>query len=400
MSKPKLEVADIFRRHGEAWRTANAGHVSLTQRRVMTAIEICRTAALGGHVERCEDCAHTRIAYNSCRNRHCPKCQWRAAERWLAARAADLLPAPYFHVVFTLPAEVGAIAYQNKAAVYGLLFKAAARTFTTIAADPKHLGAEIGLTAVLHTWGQNLDHHPHVHCIVPGGGIAPDGERWISCRPGFFLPVRVLSRLFRRLFLDGLIALFDAGQLQFFNDLAAYSDRPAFVARLAPLRKREWVVFAKRPFAGPEQVLAYLARYTHRVAIGNGRLIKLTDEHVTFRWKDYREEGQTKSKAMTLTAGEFIRRFLLHVLPDGFNRIRHYGLFANGHRADKLALCRRLLNAPRGDVERANSDHVDDGEAAPIEPPPCPCCGGRMKLIESFEGSHSRPRPAWRADTS
>ena len=400
MSKPKLEVADIFRRHGEAWRAANAGHVSLTQRRVMTAIEICRTAALGGHVERCEDCAHTRIAYNSCRNRHCPKCQWRAAERWLAAREADLLPAAYFHVVFTLPAEVGAIAYQNKAAVYGLLFKAAARTLTTIAADPKHLGAEIGLTAVLHTWGQNLDHHPHVHCIVPGGGISPDGERWISCRPGFFLPVRVLSRLFRRLFLDGLIALFDAGQLQFFNDLAAHSDRAAFVSRLAPLRKREWVVFAKRPFAGPEQVLAYLARYTHRVAIGNGRLIKLTDQHVTFRWKDYREEGQTKSKAMTLTAGEFIRRFLLHVLPDGFNRIRHYGLFANGHRADKLALCRRLLNAPRGDFERANSDHVDDDEAAPIEPPPCPCCGGRMKLVESFEGSYSRPRPAWRADTS
>ena len=400
MSKPKLEVADIFRRHGEAWRTANAGHVSLTQRRVMTAIEICRTAALGGHVERCEDCAHTRIAYNSCRNRHCPKCQWRAAERWLTAREADLLPAPYFHVVFTLPAEVGAIAYQNKAAVYGLLFKAAARTLTTIAADPKHLGAEIGLTAVLHTWGQNLDHHPHVHCIVPGGGISPDGERWISCRPGFFLPVRVLSRLFRRLFLDGLIALFDAGQLQFFNDLAVYSDRAAFVFRLAPLRKREWVVFAKRPFAGPEQVLAYLARYTHRVAIGNGRLIKLTDEHVTFRWKDYREEGQTKSKPMTLTAGEFIRRFLLHVLPDGFNRIRHYGLFANGHRADKLALCRRLLNAPRGDFVRANGDQGDEDAASPIAPPPCPCCGGRMKLVESFEGSHSRPRPAWRADTS
>jgi hypothetical protein len=400
MSKPKLEVADIFRRHGDAWRTANVGHVSLTQRRVMTAIEICRTAALGGHVERCEDCAHTRIAYNSCRNRHCPKCQWRAAERWLAAREADLLPAPYFHVVFTLPAEVGAIAYQNKAAVYGLLFKTAARTLTTIAADPKHLGAEIGLTAVLHTWGQNLDHHPHVHCIVPGGGISPDGERWISCRPGFFLPVRVLSRLFRRLFLDGLIALFDSGQLQFFNDLAAYSDRAAFVSRLAPLRNREWVVFAKRPFAGPEQVLAYLARYTHRVAIGNGRLIKLADEHVSFRWKDYREAGRTKSKAMTLTAGEFIRRFLLHVLPDGFNRIRHYGLFANGHRADKLALCRRLLNAPRGDIERSNSNQNDDDAAAPIEPPPCPCCGGRMKLVESFEGSHSRPRPAWRADTS
>jgi hypothetical protein len=401
MSKPKLEVADIFRRHGEAWRAANAGHVSLTQRRVMTAIEICRTVALGGHVERCEDCAHTRISYNSCRNRHCPKCQWRAAERWLAAREADLLPAPYFHVVFTLPAEVGAIAYQNKAAVYGLLFKAAARTLTTIAADPKHLGAEIGLTAVLHTWGQSLDHHPHVHCIVPGGGVSPDGQSWISCRPGFFLPVRVLSRLFRRLFLEGLVRLHDGGQLQFFNDLAALFDRPAFLARIAPLHKREWVVYAKRPFAGPDQVLAYLARYTHRVAIGNNRLIELTDENVTFRWKDYREKGQSKSKAMTLAAGEFIRRFLLHVLPDGFCRIRHYGLFANGHRAAKLALCRRLLNAPQVSPEHPGIKQNDDDVAAlPDEPPPCPCCGGRMKLVESFEGSHSRPHRAWKVDTS
>jgi Putative transposase/Transposase zinc-binding domain len=400
MTKPKLEVADIFHRHGAHWRAANEAHLSLAQRRVMTAIEICRTAALGGHVERCEDCAYTRIAYNSCRNRHCPKCQWRAAERWMAARCAELLPVPYFHVVFTLPAEVGAVAYQNKAEVYGLLFKAATRTLATIAADPKHLGAEIGLTAVLHTWGQNLDHHPHVHCIVPGGGISPDNGRWISCRPGFFLPVRVLSRLFRRLFLDGLIALFEAGRLRFFNDLAPLTDRTAFLSRLAPLRSREWVVYAKRPFAGPKQVLAYLARYTHRVAIGNSRLIEQTDEHVVFRWKDYRERGQTKHKTTKLTAGEFIRRFLLHVLPDGFNRIRHYGLFANGHRADKLALCRRLLDAPQASLERPGDTQKDDEAATPIEPPPCPCCGGRMKLVESFEGPYSRPRTAWRADTS
>jgi hypothetical protein len=374
-------VADISRRHGEAWRMANAGHVSLAQRRVMTAIEICRTAALGGHVERCEDCAHTRIAYNSCRNRHCPKCQWSAAERWLAAREAELLPVPYYHVVFTLPAQVGAIAYQNKAKVYGLLFSAAAEALTTIAADPKHLGVQIGVTAVLHTWGQNLDHHPHVHCIVPGGGVSPDGLRWIPCRPGFFLPVRVLSRLFRRLFLEGLEALHRAGKLQFFTDLAGLKDIGAFSSRLAPLRKTEWVVYAKRPFAGPSQVLAYLARYTHRVAIGNGRLVGFDEHRVSFRWKDYRESGRTKHKVMRLAAGEFIRRFLLHVLPDGFHRIRHYGLFANGHRADKIALCRRLLDAP--------PVSVDCSADCPSEPPSCPCCGGRMTVIESFDGMRS-----------
>lgn len=318
----------------------------------------------------------------------------------MAAQQAELLPVPYFHVVFTLPAEVGAIAYQNKAAVYGLLFKAATRTLATIAADRKHLGAEIGVTAVLHTWGQNLDHHPHVHCIVPGGGVSPDGQRWIACRPGFFLPVRVLSRLFRRLFLDGLAALFEAGALKFFNDLAMLSERAAFLSRLAPLRAKEWVVYAKRPFTGPRQVLAYLARYTHRVAIGNSRLIEQTDEHVVFRWKDYREKGRAKSKVMKLAAGEFIRRFLLHVLPDGFNRIRHYGLFANGHRADRLALCRRLLDAPQAECEDATTAHGDDHAAASVDPPPCPCCGGRMMRVESFDGSHSRPRPAWRADTS
>ena len=265
MPRSKLEVADIFRRHGEAWRTANTGHVSLGQLRVMSAIEACRTAVLGGHVERCEDCAHTRIAYNSCRNRHCPKCQWSAAAGWLEARKAELLPVPYFHVVFTLPAQIGAIAYQNKAKVYGILFKAAAEALTTIAADSKHLGAAIGLTAVLHTWGQNLDHHPHVHCIVPGGGISPDGERWVACRPNFFLSVRVLSRLFRRLFLQYLDAAFAADELQFFSDPSVLKAASAFKQYLAPLRRSEWVVFAKRPFAGLEQVLAYLARYTHRV---------------------------------------------------------------------------------------------------------------------------------------
>ena len=388
MSRPKLEVADIFRRHGAPWRAENAGHLSLAQRRVMTAIEICRTEALGGHVERCEDCAHTRIAYNSCRNRHCPKCQWTAAQNWLKAREAELLPVPYFHVVFTLPATIGAIAYQNKAKVYALLFTAAAETLTTIAADPKHLGANIGVTGVLHTWGSSLDHHPHVHCIVPGGGISPEGDRWVSCRPGFFLPVRVLSRLFRRLFLEGLEALHAAGELQFFTGLAALNDRNVFKAYLTPYRRSEWVVYAKRPFAGPEQVLAYLARYTHRVAIANSRLIDVADEHVSFRWKDYRENGKHKSKVMRLTAAEFMRRFLLHVLPDGFHRIRHYGLFANGHRADKIASCRKLLDVPPPVLTSAND--ADQGLATgTVDPPQCPCCGGRMTIIETFERGSS-----------
>jgi putative transposase/transposase-like zinc-binding protein len=372
LSRPRLEVADVFRRHGAAWRAANEGHLSLGQRRVMTAIELCRTAALGGHVERCDDCGHTRIAYNSCRNRHCPKCQWTAAQAWLEAREAELLPVPYFHVVFTLPAAIGAIAYQNKAKVYGLLFTAAAETLTAIAADRKHLGAAIGVTAVLHTWGQNLDHHPQ------------DGNRWVRCRPNFFLPVRVLSRLFRRLFLEGLEALHAAGELQFFNDLSELKDPAAFRSHLAPLRKSEWVVYAKRPFAGPAQVLAYLARYTHRVAIGNSRLLDLDDTRVSFRWKDYREQGRHKSKVMRLIVGEFMRRFLLHVLPEGFHRIRHYGLFANGHRAEKLALCRELL------AVEATSENIDDRPSHEDvenvdDPPTCPCCGGRMTTIETFE---------------
>jgi hypothetical protein len=391
VSRPNLEVADIFRRHGAAWRAANAGHVSTAQLRVMTAIEACRTAALGGHVERCEECAHMRVAYNSCRNRHCPKCQARAAAEWLEARSAELLPVPYFHVVFTLPAAIGAIAYQNKAALYGLLFTAAAEALTTIAADPKHLGAEIGVTAVLHTWGQNLDHHPHVHCIVPGGGIALDGTSWVPCRPGFFLPVRVLSRLFRRLFLQGLEALHGAGKLQFFGELEPLTARSALKAYLAPLRRVEWVVYAKPPFAGPAQVLAYLARYTHRVAIANSRLVELGDDHVSFRWKDYRENGRHKFKMMRLAAGEFIRRFLMHTLPAGFHRIRYYGFAANGHRSDKLAHCRRLLDVPSPASEADGTELADD--ALPL---PCPCCGGRMIIVEQFAAAY----PTVRVDSS
>ncbi len=397
MSRPKLELADIFRRHGEAWRTANARHLNLAQRRVMTAIEICRTAALGGHVERCHDCAHTRIAYNSCRNRHCPKCQWSAASSWLTARKTELLPVPYFHFVFTLPAPIGAIAYQNKAKVYGLLFKAASETLTTIAADRRHLGAEIGILAVLHSWGQNLQHHPHVHCIVAGGGISLDGTRWIASRPGFFLPVRVLSRLFRRLFLEGLMAAFDAGELQFFGDLAPLKRAKEFVGTLATLRTTEWVVYAKEIFAGPEQVLAYLARYTHRVAITNRRLLDLDETHVSFRWKDHRKGARHKNKVMRIEAGEFMRRFLLHILPDGFHRIRHYGLLANGHRGRKVALCRSLLAAPTA-VTDSDKDDNDPENLKYKLPPSCPCCGGQMTVIESFMGSLCRRYPVRRLD--
>jgi putative transposase/transposase-like zinc-binding protein len=390
----KLELADIFRRHGEAWRTANAGHLNLAQRRVMTAIEICRTAALGGHVDRCQDCAHTRVSYNSCRHRSCPKCQWTTAAAWLAAREAELLPVRYYHVVFTLPPKIGAIAYQNKTKVYGLLLRAAAETLITVAADARHLGAEIGVIAILHTWGQNLRHHPHAHCIVPGGGISPDGKRWIACRPGSFLPVRVLSRVFQKLFLEGLAAAFEAGELQFFTDLVSLNDAKAFASALALLGKTEWVIYAKEPFAGPKQVLAYLARYTHRIAIANSRLLELDETHVSFRWKDYRVNGVQKNKIMRIEIGEFIRRFLLHILPSGFHRIRHYGLFANGHRAEKLALCRNLLDVH---ATADQNDDIDPG-VANREPPPCPCCGGRMKVFESFEGPFSRPHHVRRLD--
>jgi len=395
-----LEVADIFRSHGPAWRHANAGHVSLGQLKVMSAIESCRTAALGGHVARCEDCAYTTIAYNSCRNRHCPKCQDAAAKRWLAEREAELLPVPYFHVVFTLPAAVADIAYQNKAVIYDLLFKAAAETLITIAADPKHLGARVGITAVLHTWGSALTHHPHVHMIVPGGGISLDGSRWLSCRPGFFLPVRVLSRLFRRLFLKALTAAHAAGRLSFFGDHAHLGDAQAFASFLTPLHKTEWVVYSKRPFGGPEAVLAYLSRYTHRVAIANSRLIAFDEQGVTFKWKDYRIEGPDRYKRMTLATHEFIRRFLIHVLPRGFHRIRHYGLLAKTSGADSIARARELLAAPKPQNEPNKPTDTDPNE------PTCPCCGGRMIVIETFErGCTPRhpptaPMNAIRIDTS
>jgi hypothetical protein len=397
VSRPALEVADIFRDHGPAWRQANAGHVSLDQLKVMSAIERCRTVALGGHVARCEDCAYTTIAYNSCRNRHCPKCQGAAAREWLAAREAELLPVPYYHVVFTLPAPIADIAYQNKAVIYDLLFKVSAETMLTIAADPKHLGARIGITSVLHTWGSALTHHPHVHMIVPGGGISPDDTRWVSCRPSFFLPVRVLSRLYRRLFLERLTAAHK--QLQFFGQHTSLIDVHAFAAFLAPLRETEWVVYAKRPFGGPEAVLAYLSRYTHRVAISNSRLISLDNNGVTFRWKDYRIEGRDRYKRMTLAADEFIRRFLIHVLPKGFHRIRHYGLFAKAACADNIARARELLAAPKPQGQPAE-------DAADRSKPTCPCCGGRMTIIEVFErGATPRHQPtgpaiAIRLDTS
>jgi predicted Zn-ribbon and HTH transcriptional regulator len=387
MSRPVLEVADIFRDHGPAWRQAHAGHVSLDQLKVMSAIERCRTAALGGHVARCEDCAYTTIAYNSCRNRHCPKCQGAAAKDWLANREADLLPVPYYHVVFTLPAAIADIAYQNKAVVYDLLFKVSAETMLTIAADPKHLGARIGITSVLHTWGSALTHHPHVHMIVPGGGISTDGRRWVSCRPGFFLPVRVLSRLFRRLFLKALSAAHVARRLNFFGDNSQLADAQSFAAYLAPLRRAEWVVYAKRPFSGPEAVLAYLSRYTHRVAIANSRLIACDQRGVTFKWKDYRSEGRDRYKQMTLATFEFIRRFLIHVLPKGFHRIRHYGLFAKSACADNIARARELLAAAKPEGQ-PTSAAVDPSK------PPCPCCGGRMVIIEVFaRGAMPRHQP-------
>jgi hypothetical protein len=392
--RERLEVADIFRAYGPAWRRARAGHLSLGQLKVMSAIERCRTAALGGHVAACQDCGHLHVAYNSCRNRHCPKCQGAAARDWLAARQAELLPVAYYHVVFTLPAPIADIAYHNKAVVYGLLFKAAAETLLTIAADPRHLGARIGLTAVLHTWGSALTHHPHVHCIVPGGGISLDGRRWVSCRPGFFLPVRVLSRLFRRLFLEKLVAAHQAGRLQFLGDHAALGKPEAFAAWLAPLRKIEWVVYAKRPFAGPEAVLAYLSRYTHRVAISNRRLVALDDKSVTFRWKDYRAKGRTRYKRMTLAVDEFIRRFLLHVLPAGFHRIRHYGLFANGGRAENLARARQLLGQPPPQDQIEVVAETD--QPTPLAQP-CPCCGGTMIIIETFEPGQAPSRHPPRA---
>jgi Putative transposase/Transposase zinc-binding domain len=403
--RPALEVADIFRDHGAAWRCANAGHVSLDQLKVMSAIERCRTAALGGHVARCEKCSHTLIAYNSCRNRHCPKCQGAAANEWLAEREAELLPVPYFHVVYTLPAALRDIAYQNKVVVYDLLFKASAETLLTIAADPKHLGARIGFISVLHSWGSALVHHPHVHMIVPGGGLSPDGSKWIACRPRYFLTVEVLSALFRRLFLEMLLAAHRAGRLQFFGDRVALANKTAFEGYLKPLRNRKWVVYCKRPFAGPKQVLRYLSRYTHRVAISNRRLIAADESGVTFKYKDYRINGPDRYKTMTLATDEFIRRFLIHVLPKSFHRIRHYGLLANSQRATNIARVRELL-AVASPAKEPEPSATIAADAPRVLPRPCPCCGGRMIIIETFargcEPSH-RPTHASqeiRIDTS
>jgi hypothetical protein len=395
MGRLALEVADIFRAHGHAWRQAQHGHLSLGQLKVMSAIEQCRSAALGGHVLRCDACAQVAIAYNSCRNRHCPKCQAPAARQWLEARQADLLPLDYYHVVFTLPAPISAIAYYNKALIYDLLFEVAAQTLRTIAADPKHLGAQIGVTLVLHTWGSALTHHPHVHGIVAGGGLSPDGARWVNCKPGFFLPVRVLSRLFRRRFLEELHQAYRGGRLQFFGEYAALSDARAFAQWLAPLREVEWVVYAKRPFAGPAAVLAYLSRYTHRVAISNQRLLALDQRGVTFRWKDYRATGKTRYKTMTLSADEFMRRFLLHVLPGGFHRIRHYGLLANGGRREHLARARELLHV----VPTVAAPPVLVAAPVTIVAPTfvCPHCGAAMIVIETFvRGEPIRAPPTLR----
>jgi hypothetical protein len=388
MGHAALEVADIFRLHGPAWRAAQRGHLSLGQLKVMSAIEQCRSAALGGHVLRCEGCGTDQISYNSCRNRHCPKCQSNAAQRWLDARQADLLPVEYYHVVFTLPAPIAELAYQNKAAIYGLLFDMAAEVLLTIAADAKHLGARIGATLVLHTWGSALTHHPHVHGIVPGGGLGPDGKTWIACRPGFFLPVRVLSRLFRRRFLEELQRLHRVGRLQFYGEQARLAEATVFADWMVPMRRQEWVVYAKRPFAGPKAVLAYLSRYTHRVAISNSRLVALDQHGVTFRWKDYRAKGRTRHKTMTLEPQEFMRRFLLHVLPGGFHRIRHYGLLANGNRRDCLALARAALHAS---AEVRASEPV-------LRVPTFTCwhCGRPLVVVEVV----MRDRPSIRAPPS
>ena len=393
MPRPALEVADIFRAHGAAWREANAGHISLEQLKVMSAIERCRSAALGGHVTRCEACEHIEIAYNSCRNRHCPKCQGAVAKQWLAEREAELLPLAYFHVVFTVPRAIGDIAYQNKAVVYDLLFKAAAEALLSIGADPKHLGARLGLTAVLHTWGSAMTHHPHLHCIVPGGGLSLDGTHWVASRPHFFLPVKVLSRRFRRVLLDKLCELQRARGLAFFGELNHLHDARAFEQLIASLRDLDWYVDARAPFAGPDAVLEYLSRYTHRVAISNSRLIDFDEHCVVFKWKDYRAKEENRYKTMSLEPSEFIRRFLIHVLPHGFHRIRHYGLFANGQRVENLAKARELLAVQPTEAVNDN-DHADD--PTPPDWLRCPACGATMRIIEIFAPAYAPPPPLHR----
>ena len=387
MGRSGPEVADVFRRYGDAYREQHGGTLSTAQRRVMTAIEICRTAALGGHVEHCDSCGHQRICYSSCRNRHCPKCQSLARAQWLEDRRAEVLDTQYFHVVFTLPAEMAAIAAQNNCVVYSILFRTVAETLRTIAADPKHLGAEIGFFAVLHTWGSNLSLHPHLHVVVPGGGLSPDGNRWVSCQAGYFLPVRVLSRLFRRLFIEALEKAFRAGELAFFSALADLNEPVAFQRYFAPVRQAEWVVYAKRPFAGPEQVLEYVGRYTHRVAISNNRVLDIEDGQVRFQWKDYRRDAEQKT--MTLSADEFIRRFLIHVLPSGFQRIRYYGLLGNRYRRDKLARCRELIGMPKLEPKASASDkdYRDTYETLTgVSLCQCPVCQrGHMVLFRALQ---------------
>jgi hypothetical protein len=392
MSRGGPEVADIFRRYGEAYRLRHGASLCTAQRRVMSAIELCRTAALGGHIEQCDHCDHQRICYNSCRNKHCPKCQALARAKWLENRRAELLETQYFHVVFTVPQPIAAIAFQNKEQVYNILFRAVSDTLRTIAADPKHLGANIGFFAVLHTWGQNLLHHPHLHCVIPGGGLSCDETRWISCPKDFFLPVRVLSRLFRRLFLTYLRKAFDAGELHFFSALEPCRERRAFLRYLAPTWNTKWVVYAKAPFSGPEDVLEYAARYTNRVAISNDRLLDIQDEKVQFRWRDYRDDN--RNKIMTVTAEEFIRRFLLHVLPEGFHRVRHYGFLANRYRKQKLARCRELLKMPPPEPKsQEKTDYRDQyEELTGISLKTCPICHqGHMAIIERFDAGTMPP---------
>jgi hypothetical protein len=383
VAREGLGVADVLRHFGPAFRDQHGASLSSAQRHAMLAIESCRTAALGGHVERCGKCGHQRVSFNSCRNRNCPKCQGLARAQWLADRQAELLDVPYFHVVFTVPAEIEAIAFQNQTVVYDILFRAASETLRTIAADPEHLGAEIGFLGVLHSWGQNLLHHPHIHFLVPGGGIAPDGQSWITCRPGFFLPVRVLSRMFRGLFLHYLENAFAAGALNFFSEHRHLHEPAAFRRYLMPAWMAEWIVYAKRPFAGPAQVLDYVGRYTHRVAISNNRLLSMDEGKVCFHWRDYRDNNRRKT--MTLEAKEFIRRFLIHVLPDGFHRIRYFGFLGNCHRARKLERCRELLEmAPAGPADDPPADYRDRFEALTGQSlRECPHCHtGTMVVID------------------
>jgi len=388
MSRPLLELADIFRQYGDEWRRRHQGHINRPQYKVMSAIERCRSSALGGHLLHCENCHHVEIAYNSCRNRHCPKCQASAAKRWLIARQQDLLPVEYYHAVFTLPSTIAEMAFQNQAVLYTTLFQAAAKTLTLIGRDPKHLGARLGVTMVLHTWGSALTHHPHVHCVIPGGGLSLDGERWISCRPGFFLPVRVLSRLFRRLYLEQLAKHYTRHDLQFHGRQSLLNEPECFNQAVSIARQQEWVVYAKRPFAGPEAVLSYLSRYTHRIAISNSRLVAVNDQGVSFKWKDYRYQDHYRHKVMTLSVDEFIRRFLLHVLPSGFHRIRYYGLFANANRVESLAKARAKIGVPLPPMTKSMEDDSPSSMGYY-----CPKCNSVMVVTAYFESGYQPRAP-------